>query len=223
MEGGASSSKAVFSACSKPGNTNSTDTTLNNLVAGIYVYRYQVTTSPSCAVSTQSIYIIKETKNCPIWCPVMQCQCYFTHGYCSLVITGNLDICKRTAGFISNKLFQYSHSCNLCTWYCSRNLCIQVEFTCQRNLQCELWRGSGNYWCAGCAITAGPNQSFCQGSVTSFAIGTTANPGQLPIHGLRKLCWAILLFLNPFSRERTMPEIIFIHSGQTQVVVKPLP
>ena len=41
-------------------NANSIDTILNNLVAGLYVYRYQINTNAACVASVDKVQIIKE-------------------------------------------------------------------------------------------------------------------------------------------------------------------
>ncbi len=47
-----------------PGSPNnlSNDTILNNLIPGMYVYRYQVSTVPACATLTETVQIIKQAK-----------------------------------------------------------------------------------------------------------------------------------------------------------------
>lgn len=161
-----------------PGNNNSTDTTLNNLVAGIYVYRYQVTTSPSCAVSAQNIYIIKETK------AAAQTDARFCNANAiSLSATAPL-LSQGTWSYISGPLassgINFSNIHTPATYipgivpgtYVFR-WSLPANGTCSANyddVQVIIDAPVP-------AISAGANQSFCQGTVTSFAIGTTANPG----------------------------------------------
>jgi hypothetical protein len=163
-----------------PGLSNSiyADTVLNDLIAGIYTYQYQVNTNPACIASIDMIQVVKEvTAAAQADFRVCNVNTINLNGNVPVLSQGNWSY---ISGPTAPPALSFSNEYNPAT---AVNGLIAGTYIFR-------WSVPGMGACAPTsddirviidppvpAIGAGANRIFCQGTVAPFRLGLPASPG----------------------------------------------